>query len=192
MAAHTVFGRPGALSVSVVLIAVALGTDAFSVAVAVGPRARDGRAYFRLVWHFAWFQFMMTFGGALAGEGASQWLTSVGRYVACAILAGVAAHMFVSALKGEERRAGEGDPTIGWSLAALALATSLDALAVGGGYGLVTKVEVLLPSVVIGVVAGVMTLGGLLLGRQIAGRIGSKAEFLGAAILAGLAIRQLF
>lgn len=134
---------------------------------------------------------MMTFVGALVGEGASHWVTSVGRYVACAILAGVAVHMFVGALRGEDRRAGKGDPTIGWSLVVLALATSLDALAVGVGYGLVANVNVLLPSVVIGLVAGVMTLAGLLLGKRIAGKIGSKAEFLGAAILGVLAIQQL-
>lgn len=99
--------------------------------------------------------------------------------------------MFMGALKGEDRRAGKGDPTIGWSLAALALATSLDALAVGVGYGLVAKAQVLLLSGVIGVVAGMMTLVGLLLGRRIADRIGSKAEFLGAAILGVLAIQQL-
>ena len=179
------------MTLSVLLMAVALGTDAFSVAVAIGPRARDGRAVFRLVWHFAWFQFMMTFAGALIGEGASEWLSSVGRYVAAGLLGGVAIHMFVGALKREEASSRYGDPTMGWSLVVLSIATSLDALAVGVGLGLVSKVEVLGPSVVIGVVAGVMTLGGLFLGRRLATRIGSKAEFLGAVILAALAVKQL-
>ena len=174
------------------LIAIALGTDAFSVAVSVASRAHGGRAWFRLVWHFAWFQFMMTFAGALIGERASLWLTSVGPYIAAAILAAVAVHMLLGALKGKEDPSRYGDPTVAWSLVALSLATSLDALAVGVGFGLVAEVEVLLPSVTIGVAAGLMTIGGLLLGKRLAARIGTKAEFLGAAILAALAIKQLF
>ena len=160
------------------------------MAVAVSPRVRDRRAYFRLVWHFAWFQFMMTLAGALVGSGISTLVASVGKYISCAILAAVAGHMFFAALKGENHPSRDRDPTRGWSLVALSLATSLDALAVGVGYGLV-EAKALEPSVVIGVVAGLMTFVGLRLGLRLASKLGAKAEFLGATILAILAVRQL-
>ena len=178
------------MNYSTFLIALALGTDAFSVGVAVGPRVRAFRQHFRLVWHFAWFQFMMTFLGALLGDRISSFVAGAGKFLACALLGAVAVHMFISALKGADHSSKRDDPTKGWSLVGLSVATSLDALAVGAGYGLI-EAKVFLPSVVIGIVAGLMTLAGLPLGRRLHGRLGNKAEFLGAAILAALALRQL-
>ncbi|MFH0962832.1 MAG: manganese efflux pump MntP family protein [Planctomycetota bacterium] len=178
------------MTVPVLLVALALGTDAFSVAAALAPRALSFRQHFRLVWHFAWFQFMMTFLGALSGEGLSAFVQSVASYVSCALLALVSAHMLLSAFKSRPSDTPRPDATRGLSLVVLSVATSLDAFAVGVTYGL-SGSAILVPSILIGGVAGLMTFAGLFLGRRIHARIDARPEILGAVILAVLAVKQL-
>ena len=88
--------------------------------------------------------------------------------------------------KGEE--ALPADPSRGWRLVVLSVATSIDALAVGLTFG-VLAMEVLLPALVIGVVSCGMTLVGIFLGRRLQGRFGSYAEIVGGLILIGIGVK---
>jgi manganese efflux pump family protein len=80
------------------------------------------------------------------------------------------------------------DPSRGLMLLTLATATSIDALAVGLSLAML-NVSVWLPSVVIGIVAGGMSLVGIYLGSRLQVRLGRKAEILGGIILVFIAIR---
>ena len=78
-----------------------------------------------------------------------------------------------------------------WGLLVLGASVSMDALSVGFTLG-TRQVDLLLTALVIGVVAGVMTLAGLLLGRFVGRRTGEKAVLLGGVILVAIGIRLFF
>ena len=70
----------------------------------------------------------------------------------------------------------------------LAIATSIDALAVGLSLAMI-KVDILYPSLVIGLVAAAMTALGLALGKRLGVRFGQRMERVGGLILIGIGLR---
>jgi putative Mn2+ efflux pump MntP len=82
------------------------------------------------------------------------------------------------------------DATRGWSLVGLSVATSLDALAVGVGLGILRQ-RLIRSAVVIGVAAAIMTLVGLQSGRGLRLWVGRRMETVGGLVLIGLAFRML-
>ena len=77
------------------------------------------------------------------------------------------------------------------SLLVLAVATSIDAFAVGLSFALL-EMRILGASLVIGIVAFLMTAGGIFLGAHAGKRIGSKAGIVGGIILIGIGLNILF
>lgn len=189
--------------IEVIAIAVGLGLDAMSVSAAVGVRWHGPRQKFRLAWHMGLFQFLMPVAGFLIGETLAAYAERFGSYVAAGLVAAVAVKMLVEALKSHPGAAEEAmahaagtarsrrDPTRGWSLVALSVATSLDALVVGFSLGLKGADSILWPSLVIGVTAGAMSLTGVAVGRRLGTRFGKPAEIAGAVVLLGLAVSFL-
>ncbi|MDP7162674.1 MAG: manganese efflux pump MntP family protein [Phycisphaerae bacterium] len=176
-------------------LAVGLGLDAMSVCTGIGVRWHGPRQKFRLAWHMGLFQFLMPVIGWLAGRHLAVPLESVGAYLASALVMAMGAKMLYGAWKYHPSSANAyrepSDPTRGWSLLALSLATSIDAMVVGCSLGLKGE-QLWQASVVIGVAAGLMAMMGVVLGRQIGQMAGRPAEFLGAAVLIALGISFLF
>jgi manganese efflux pump family protein len=173
-------------------LAVGLGIDAFAVATAVGlvlGRLSFGPV-FRLSWHFGFFQFLMPVLGWLAGRTIQQYIAAYDHWVAFVLLAGVAGKMIHEAFE-EESFANKADPTKGWSLVVLSVATSIDALAVGLSMAMI-QVSVWFPSVIIGIVAAAMTLMGLFLGRRVGKRFGKKMHYAAAGVLVLIGAKILF
>jgi putative Mn2+ efflux pump MntP len=83
------------------------------------------------------------------------------------------------------------DPTRGWSLMALSLATSVDALLVGFSLGLRGSAGIWATSVVIGATAAAMALCGIAIGRRVGVALGRPAEIIGAAALIVLGVTFL-
>ena len=172
------------------LIAVGLGADAFSVALAVGTTGARPRRTFRLSLHFGLFQFFMPILGWQAGRRILPHIAAWDHWVAFGILAAIGIHMLVHSFRPGAKRP-QGDPTRGWRLLLLSLATSIDALGVGIGLG-VMGATLILPCVVIGVVAGLMTWVGMRLGDRVSRRFGRRAEVAGGILLIGLAVKLLW
>ncbi len=95
--------------------------------------------------------------------------------------------MLVEAFKKEEEEE-EIDYTRGWYLVTLSLATSIDALAIGFAFGLM-NISPWMAGMIIGLVAGIMTLTGLQLGRRLRSKLGKMAEIGGGIILLLIAIK---
>ncbi len=173
------------------LLAVALGTDAFSVAVGVGASGASGPRVFRLSWHFGLFQFLMPLVGWLLGRQLVAFIGSVGHLLVAAFLAYVGVRMVLAGLAEEEQLTRSTmDRTRGAQLLFLSVATSLDALGVGVGLGLL-EYAIVFPALVIGLVAALMTVAGMLVGDRLRRLIGRKAEVVGGLVLLGLALRFL-
>lgn len=173
-------------------IAVALAMDAFAVALATGLSLSlmNGRHLFRLGFHFGLFQALMPVIGWLAGMAIQAWIATYAHWVAFFLLAFVGAKMIHEAFADYDEDKLVRDPTRGWSLIILSVATSIDALAVGLTLAML-NVSVWVPSLVIGLVAGVLTVAGMLLGRRISGVWGKRVEVLGGLTLCGIGVKIL-
>ncbi|MHB1004914.1 MAG: manganese efflux pump MntP [Chloroflexota bacterium] len=174
---------------SVFAIALGLAMDAFSVAVATGMALVTVGAgqSLRMSVSFGFFQFVMPLAGWLVGVAVAGSVSAYDHWVAFALLAYVGGKMIWESLRGGSE-AMKGDPTRGATLLVLSLATSIDALAVGLGFALLRE-PVLLPAAIIGVVALLMTMLGLQLGRSLGSLIGSWMERLGGLVLIAIGIK---
>lgn len=172
-------------------IALALAMDAFAVALAAGAviSPLTGRHLFRLGFHFGLFQALMPIAGWLAGLTVQKWIADYDHWIAFALLAFVGGRMIKEAFEKDEETT-PSDPTRGFTMLMLSVATSIDALAVGLSLAML-DVSVWMPSVVIGVVAGVLTVIGMLLGRRMRGNLGKWVEVSGGLVLCGIGLKIL-
>lgn len=172
-------------------IALALAMDAFAVALAAGavlnPLTR--RHLFRLGFHFGLFQALMPIGGWLIGMAVQQWISAYDHWIAFALLAFVGGRMILEAFDEKEDKTFN-DPTRGLTMVMLSVATSIDALAVGLSLAML-GVSVWRPAVIIGLVAGVLTVFGMLLGRRLGDNWGKRVEVAGGLILCGIGLKIL-
>ena len=169
----------------------ALAMDAFAVATAVAATLPQLtiRHTFRLSWHFGLFQAGMTVLGWFGGAALSSLMASVDHWIAFGLLAFLGFRMIRESFLTEER-AQNYDPTRGWSLVGLSVATRIDALAVGVSFGLIGH-SIWIPSAVIGMVALVLTGAGVLIGRGAGRALGRWAERIGGVVLIGIGTRIL-
>ncbi|MBE0595938.1 MAG: manganese efflux pump, partial [Desulfuromonadales bacterium] len=109
-------------------ISVALAMDAFAVALGTGLNLQrlTGRHLFRLGFHFGLFQAGMPVLGWLAGISVQRWIAAYDHWIAFALLTLIGGKMIYEAVAGqsEEKSRGDRDPTRGWSLVMLSVATS--------------------------------------------------------------------
>lgn len=175
--------------VEILLLALALAVDAFSVGAAIGLTHRRPRQIFRLSWHFGLFQALMPVIGALAGTFLERFVEPFDHWLAFGLLAFIGGRMIYNALRGEERRAAR-DLTRGLSLIALSLVVSIDALAAGFALALEDE-PIVLPVVVIGVVAASLTAVGMLIAGRISDRLGKRCEIGAGLVLIGLGVKIL-
>jgi len=175
--------------------------DAFAVAVAtsVSLGRVTGAQVFRFAFHFGLFQAGMPLLGWLAGRGLQRYIASWDHWVAFGLLAFIGAKAIVDALRShrERRRTVDNDaagtardPTRGWTLLALSVATSIDALAVGLSLGML-EVAIWYPALIIGVVTAGLTVVGMDLGGRISSRFGRWTELFGGLVLIGIGTKIL-
>jgi putative Mn2+ efflux pump MntP len=165
------------------LLAVGLAMDACAVSAGAGAtgRTRGVRGTFRLGFHFGLFQFLMPIAGWFAGRTIAGHVQAVDHWIAFAILAFIGGRMIRNGLQPEPDPEA-GDPSKGWSLVLLSVATSIDALAVGFSLAMI-DVNIWVPAAMIGVVTAAMSVAGLNLGTRLGGRFGHRMEMVGGVIL---------
>lgn len=176
----------------IIFIAFALAFDAFSVALAAGSyfKKANFRQKFRLSFHFGFFQFLMPIVGWLAGNEFVSLIADYDHWIAFTILFIIGAKMIWDSFKTEENIISK-DISKGWALITLSIATSIDALAVGFSFGIL-KHTIFLPSIIIGIVASIMTLLGIFLGEKLSNKIGNKATIFGGLILILIGLNIVF
>jgi manganese efflux pump family protein len=169
---------------SLLALACALAMDAFAVAIVTGLTLNQltRRHVFRLAFHFGLFQALMPIIGWAAGKAVYRYISEFDHWVAFGLLAFVGGRMFWGAMHKDADIEPDNDPTSGWALVILSVATSLDALAVGLSLAMVGS-TIIVPAIVIGIVAAAFTITGMLLGQQIGSLWGKRIEALGGIIL---------
>lgn len=178
------------MSLEVILIAVGLGMDTFAVGVGSGTvfESPVRRSVFRLSFHFGLFQSLLFLAGYFAGVSVVEAIAAWDHYVALGLLLFVGVRMIWEGISRGNEEALRADPSRGWRLMMLSVATSIDALAVGLSFGVLAG-EVLFPAIIIGVMSCAMTLAGIYLGRRLQVRFGGYAEILGGLILIGIGLK---
>jgi putative Mn2+ efflux pump MntP len=142
----------------------------------------------RMSLSFGFFQFLMPVVGWAAGHGVAGRIHSVDHWVAFGLLAVVGGHMIWEACQPQAVEGNSGsDPTRGWRLLVLSVATSLDALAVGLSLSLL-HISIWLPALVIGAVTMVLTALGLQLGCRLGNVFGRRMDLAGGLLLIGIGV----
>ena len=172
------------------VIAVALAMDATAVSISLGTcmaRWNVSRAM-RLALHFGVFQGAMPLLGWFLGRAVSHLVQRFDHWLAFGLLVIVAGHMCFEAIT--EKKEIECAPITERRLLVLAVATSIDALAIGLGFAFL-NVSFFVPCLIIAAVTLVFSACGSWLGFQTKKLFGNIAEFVGAAILVIIAVRIL-
>ena len=175
---------------TVFLIAVGLAMDAFAVSVAAGASIRSPRFrhYFRLAFHFGLFQFFMPILGHVLGAGIEKHIREFDHWVAFLLLGVIGLRMIRESLKEPEMRERHTDPSRGFSLVILSVATSIDALAVGISFGVLSK-PILIASAIIGITCSLFSATGVYLGARARLKLGRIAELMGGLILIAIGVK---
>jgi putative Mn2+ efflux pump MntP len=192
------FFQAGSISmefITVFLIALSLAADAFSVCVASGVKIKTPtpRHYFRFSFHFGLFQFLMPVIGYYGGVVVAKIISSYDHWIALVVLSFIGGKMILESFKNDEDKKEEAtfkDPSKGWSLVMLSVATSIDAAAVGFSFAAL-NISVFTPAVIIGVVCAACSGIGLLIGAKIGASVGTWAERFGGLILIGIGLKIL-
>lgn len=177
--------------ITVILLAIGLGIDAFSVAIGIGAVStkRIRAPVFRLAAAFGAFQFVMPIAGWLAGQTVVSFIADYDHWIAFALLFYVGGKMIRDGFSKESD--GEAaDQTRGLPLLLLSIATSIDALAVGFSFSIL-KEPILFPAAVIGVVCFLMTATGMIFGKALAKIFGKKVGIFGGLVLIAIGVKIL-
>ena len=172
-------------------VAVGLAMDAFAVSIAAGASLENvtPRHVFRMAFHFGLFQFIMPVLGWWAGSTISGYIAAYDHWLAFGLLSLVGGKMLLNAFRAADKKT-MADPTRGWLLVALSIATSIDALAVGLSMAFLA-VGVLLPCLVIGLVAAGFSAVGIAFGGRALQKWGRPVQVVGAFALILIGVRIL-
>lgn len=176
---------------STLFTASALAMDAFSVSIAVSACQVDMRIAhaMRIVIFFGFFQFFMPIVGGLLGNSLSGFFAAWDHWIAFTVLAFVGLNMIIEA-KQETEDCKKFDVSRLGVVVFLAVATSLDAMAVGFSFATLHR-PIIYVAVSTGVITGFLSLIGIKAGSRLGIIIGQKAQIVGGTLLCLIGINIL-
>ena len=177
------------------LIGIGLSMDAFAVAICKGlamPNKVDKKGALLIALYFGVFQAMMPTLGWLLGSQFARYVTRLAPWIAFVLLAWIGGNMIRESLSKEEREEEETGSVSYKELLVLAVATSIDALAVGVTFSMLElAVSIAVAVILIGCTTFVISLAGVYVGNVFGAKYKSKAEFVGGAILILIGVKIL-
>ena len=184
-----------------IITAVGLSMDAFAVAVCKGLATEKVRFKHMLVvglW-FGIFQAAMPLGGYFLAGTFAKYVTAAAPWIAFGLLTLIGLNMIREAVFekeecgecGDEKKKSKDASLAFIPMLLMAIATSIDAFAVGVGYGLMTEVNIWWAIGSIGVITFVLSGVGVLVGNVFGSRFKKKAEIVGGAVLGAMGLKIL-
>ncbi|MGE6324844.1 manganese efflux pump MntP family protein [Psychrobacter sp. NPDC078370] len=184
--------------IALLLLALSMSTDAFSVAISKGASLKNPRFIeaFRMGVIFGTIEAITPIIGWLIGHSATSFIDASfieawDHWVAFVILAALGLHMLYEGLKPSDEMAEAPSRHSFLKLAITAFGTSIDAMAVGVSLAFV-KVNILLAAGLIGLATTVMVTLGVMLGKVLGSLIGHRAEIFGGVMLIAIGAWILF
>lgn len=179
-------------TVTIAIMAVALGMDAFSLGVGIGMKGIRLLHVLKLSLLVAFFHMLMPLIGLLTGSYVGHLLGQVTTYVAGGLLVLLGGHMLYNSFRSDtEATPRVMDHRTLWGMMLISLSVSVDSFSVGVSLGMFMN-GVLLTILAFGVCGGVMSISGLLLGRHVSRGLGEYGEALGGAILLAFGLLFIF
>ena len=179
---------------SIVLIAFGLSMDACAVSVSCGIACQDTKLKhaFKAAFFFGTFQAIMPLIGYYAGRAVYEYISHIDHWISFIMLTVIGGRMIYSALKGNEddKTEFEKNPFSNKSILMLAVATSIDALAVGVSFAL-ADADIFVSVAIIGGITFLLSFLSVLLGKKVGKMFQSKAEFTGGIILVLIGLKIL-
>lgn len=185
-----------ALFIELLLMGIGLSMDAFAVSICKGlGMSRLNRKQAVVIGlYFGGFQALMPFIGWLLGSQFQRYITSIDHWIAFILLGLIGGKMIVEAVKGwneEDVVEVEDKPINHKNMLVLAIATSIDALAVGITFAFLGT-PILEAITIIGITTMLISIAGVVVGNFFGGKYKNKAELAGGLILVLLGVKILF
>lgn len=177
---------------TIILIAVGLSMDAFAVSICSGAQMEKPKKRYvlKIATAFGLFQAIMPLIGWLLGSSMKSLIEDVDHWIALGLLTFVGGKMIYEAVRNGAvcRPVNFADNHI---LLMLAIATSIDALAVGITLNLL-DMTVYKSVIIIGLITFLFSTSGVYIGKYFGSRLSNKVEVLGGLILIGIGFKILF
>lgn len=185
------FGENKVSMISVLLIALGLSMDALAVSITVGVTLhcfKPGKA-FKTGLFFGGFQAIMPLLGWFAGLSVRKYIEGFDHWLAFGLLSFIGGKMIYEAFVMEEAEK-KCDIDNLLVMFGLALATSIDALAVGISFSLLS-ISILTPVIIIGLVTFALSFIGVYVGNKFGSFFEKKVEIFGGIVLIGIGVKIL-
>ena len=175
----------------IIIIAIGLSMDAFAVSITLGLSVEKPKIREVLIpgIYFGFFQALMPLVGYFAGKNFAHTIQGFDHWIAFVLLGFIGGKMMMESFSKEEKRTKE-RPFRCIPMLLLAIATSIDALAVGITFSFF-EVNIFRAIMITGVTTFLISIGGVKAGNRFGARYQSKAEFLGGAVLVLLGLKIL-
>jgi len=177
--------------ITIIFVAFALSMDAFAVSLCFGTCITENktRVSLKAGAFFGIFQMFMPLIGWGVGFFLKDIIKQVDHWIIFGLLAIIGIRMIIESFKNKNCSRRFNVDSL-WVMLSLAVATSIDALAVGLSFALL-KIPILIAISIIGIITFAMSYTGVHIGNKLSYRLGSKAELIGGIILFGIGLKTL-
>lgn len=181
--------------ITIILIGFGLSMDAFAVSVTNGATLKKVgmKEALRIGGFFGFFQALMPLLGWLLGVRLQNYITRIDHWIAFLLLAFIGGKMVYETLKSSKGSSNEDvEKTLdNKTLLILAIATSIDALAVGVSFAFL-EVSIIGSIIIIGVITFILCFIGVLAGKKCGELLKRNAELIGGVVLILIGMKILF
>lgn len=180
--------------IELILLSLSLAMDCFAISCVVGmlQPTLEKRYVWRFSLAFGIFQGGMPLIGWLFGESLLGPLGKIGPYIAFGILAFIGGKMLIDSFKKEEKNPQHLDVTKWRNVLLLAVATSIDALAVGFSFAMIQEQHVARNVIVIGITSFLISFVAYTFVKKLTNpKIGQYAEIIGGIVLISIGLKIL-
>ncbi|MFC4303532.1 manganese efflux pump MntP family protein [Cohnella boryungensis] len=172
-------------ALTILVMAVALGMDAFSLGIGIGLKGVRLYDIVRLSGLIGLFHVLMPLGGMYTGQYVGELLGEIATSAAGALLLLLGGHMVYSSLRGESVDS-INHRTL-WGMLVFSFSVSIDSFSVGVSLGMFSS-HMWMTVILFGIFGGLMSVSGLMLGRRASRNLGGYGEALGGVILFGFGL----
>ena len=178
--------------VEIVLLSFGLATDAFAASITSGLAINKLRIRHAMIIaaFFGVFQAVMPMLGWLCGSWAEEYIKSIDHWIAFVLLAGLGSKVVWDAFKDDDEEEEKRNPLSIHILFIMAIATSIDALAVGVSMSCL-GVPIITPALIIGIITFITSFAGVYIGDNVGHIFENKLEIFGGLVLIGIGAKIL-
>ena len=178
--------------ISNILIAISLSFDSLAASVASGTLILNAniKHAFKIAIVFALFQGIMPVIGWLIGKSFEKYISAFDHWLAFILLTGISIKIIYDGLKQDADKDRNFNPLNNVVLITMAIATSIDALIVGVGLGILEK-NILIPAAIIGFFTFLFSFLGVSFSNWLSKRLNNKIEIIGGLILFAIGVKIL-